>query len=525
LAKNPETSDMSEKNQGSFAETGCMPRRTFLQASGSLLAGAALSVPAGAQARTLSYEEYAAHDAVGLAALIRRGEVSAAEVLEAAIARAEAVNPTINAIVLKHYDLARKALADGKPTGPLAGVPWLLKDLGIYLRGTVTTAGSAFFRDAVAGFDSTLVERYRRGGLVIFGKTASPEFGQTATTESRLWGLTRNPWSLERSTGGSSGGAAAVVAAGIVPAAHASDGGGSIRIPASNCGLFGLKTSRGRNPRGPDAIEGWMGLSVQHAITRSVRDSATLLDIGQGPEPGSRVVPAVGAANYAAGHRQPPGKLRIALWETHIYGGAVHPDCKEAVAKVAKLCESLGHSVEPAAPQLPVQEMSQAQGVMTSTALRVMVRDREKVLGRLATEADLETINWRSLREAEKKTAEDMYRARATFDRVGAILDEFLAHYDAILSPTTAVPPPRLGELSLDQPFDEFVPAAIDASPFTSVFNMGGHPAVSVPLHWNKDGLPIGTQFAGRFGDELTLLRLAAQLEHAAPWAARRPVL
>lgn len=502
-----------------------MPRRTFLTAGGSLIAGAAIGLPVSAKARSLPHDEYAAQDAVGLAALVRKGEVGATELLEAAIARAEAVNPAINAVVLKHYELARQTLATSVPTGPLAGVPWLLKDLGIELKGTVTTNGCRFFRDAVADFDSTLVERYRRGGLVIFGKTASPEFGQTATTESRLWGLTRNPWNLEYSTGGSSGGAAAAVAAGIVPAAHASDGGGSIRIPASHCGLFGLKTSRGRTPRGPDAIESWMGLSVQHAITRSVRDSAAILDLSQGPEPGSRVVPRVGADSYAAGHRESPGRLRIALWDTHIFGKSVHPDCREAVAKTAQLCESLGHAVEPAFPVLPVQEMALAMGTMTSTGMLVSVRDREKQLGRSATEADLEPINWRSLQAAAKKTAEDLYRARATFDRVGRVLDEFLERYDVVLSPTTAVPPPKLGELSLDQPFEKFASAAIDASPFTMVYNMSGQPAMSVPLHWNPAGLPIGTQFAGRFGDELTLLRLAAQLEEAAPWAGRRPGL
>lgn len=504
---------------------GGIPRREFMQVSGSLLAGAAIGFPASAKTRSLSFEEYANHDAVGLAKLVRDREVSAAELLEIAIARVDAVNPAINAVVLKHFDLARQALAEHTPTGPLAGVPWLLKDLGIYLKGTITTAGCRFFHDAVAAFDSTLVERYRQGGLVIFGKTASPEFGQTATTESRLWGLTRNPWNPEHTSGGSSGGAAAAVAAGIVPAAHASDGGGSIRIPASNCGLFGLKTSRGRTPSGPRVIEGWMGLSVQHAITRSVRDSAAILDLSQGPEPGSRVVPLVGAPSYMAGLKQPPEKLRIALWDTHIYGLTVHPDCKEALAKTARLCESLGHVVEPAAPVLPVQEMGMAMGAATSTGLLVAIRDREKVLGRAVTEADLEPINWRSLQMAAKRSGEEIYRARTAIDRVGIALDGFFTRYDAILSPTTAVPPPKLGELSLDQPYEKYMLAAMNASPFTMVFNMGGHPAMSVPLHWNKEGLPIGTQFAARFGDELTLLRLAAQLEAAAPWAARRPQL
>jgi Asp-tRNA(Asn)/Glu-tRNA(Gln) amidotransferase A subunit family amidase len=502
-----------------------MERRRFLTTSGGLLAGAALGLPGSGHARGLTQAEYAANDAVGLADLIRQGDVSASEVLEAAISRAEAVNPAINAVVLKHYDIARAALAQGKPSGLLGGVPMLLKDLGIDFKNTVTSNGSVFFRDAVADHDSVLVGRYRKAGLNIFGKTASPEFGQTGTTESRLWGNTRNPWSREHSAGGSSGGAAAAVAAGILPAAHASDGGGSIRIPASHCGLFGLKPSRGRIPFGPGKLEGWMGLSIQHVITRSVRDSAVLLDVSHGPETGSRVLPPVGDVDYLAGHRRPPPKLRIALWDTHLFGLPVHADCREAVAKTARLCESLGHTIEPAAPKLPVQDMFGAMGVMTGTGTLVAFHDRAKQLGRDVTEADMEPINWRHYQEARKRSAEDVYRARATFDRVGSILDDFLGRYDMVLSPVTAVPPPRLGELSLDQPYEKFIPPAMNASPFTALWNMGGHPAMSVPLHWNAENLPIGSQFATRFGDEMLLLRLAAQLETAAPWANRRPSL
>ena len=500
-----------------------MERRHFLKTSGGLLAGTALGLSSAGHARGLTQTEYANHDALGLADLIRRGDVTASEVLEAAIRRAEAIDPTINAVVLKHYDLARATLPQGKPSGLLGGVPMLLKDLNIALKNTITSNGSLFFRDAVADHDSLLVSRYRQAGLNIFGKTASPEFGQTGTTESRLWGLTRNPWNLEHSAGGSSGGAAAAVAAGILPAAHASDGGGSIRIPASHCGLFGLKPSRGRIPFGPDKLEGWMGLSIMHAITRSVRDSAALLDISQGPESGSRVLPPVGNTRYLTGHRRSPPKLRIALWDTHLFGLPVHPDCQAAAAKTAKLCESLGHVIEPAAPTLPVQEMFGAMGVMTGTGMLVALRDREKQLGREVTEADLELINWRHYQEARKRSAEDVYRARATLDRVGTILDDFFGRYDMVLSPVTAVPPPRLGALSLDQPYEKFVPAALNISPFTALWNMGGHPAMSVPLHWNADKLPIGSQFAARFGDEMLLLRLAAQLETAAPWAKQRP--
>ncbi len=502
-----------------------MERRRFLLTSGGLLAGSALGLSSPVRARGLTQAEYATNDALALADLIRRGEISAMEVLEAAISRAEAVNPAINAVVLKHYDIARMVLAKGKPSGLFGGVPMVLKDLGISFQNTITTNGSAFFREAVADHDSNLVSRYRLAGLNIFGKTASPEFGQTATTESRLFGLTKNPWSRDHSAGGSSGGAAAAVAAGIVPAAHASDGGGSIRIPASHCGLFGLKPSRGRVPFGPDRIEGWMGLSIMHAITRSVRDSAALLDVSQGPEPGSRAMPPVDDVSFLTGHRRAPPKLRIALWDTHLFGLPVHTDCKDAVAKTAKLCESLGHAVEPAAPKLPVQEMFSAMGVMTGTGMLVTIRDRERQLGREVTEADIEAINWRHYQEARKRSAEDVYRAHATFDRVGAILDDFLGRYDMVLSPVTAVPPPRPSELSLDQPYEKFVPPAMNASPFTALWNMGGHPAMSVPLHWNAENLPIGSQFAARFGDEMLLLRLAAQLEAAAPWANRRPSL
>lgn len=503
-----------------------MNRRQFLTTSSALLGAAATAHAHGrGRVKPLTYADYSRHDATGLAGLLRRGEVSAAELLETAIARRDAVDPLINAVVQRHDELARATLAAGLPAGPLRGVPFLLKDLGISLAGTVTTHGSAFFRDARAVEDSTLVQRYRAAGLVVFGKTASPEFGQTATTESRLWGATRNPWQREHSAGGSSGGAAAAVAAGIVPAAHASDGGGSIRIPASHCGLFGLKTSRGRLPFGPSAIENWMGLSTQHVITRSVRDSALLLDVGQGPEAGSRIVPPVGARSFVAALDRPVGRLRIAVWDSHLFGQPVHADCRAALARAAGLCESLGHFLEPVTLQLPVQEMFGAMGVMTGTGMLTSIHDREKQIGRTVTEQDIEPINWRHYQAARQRSAEDLYRARASFDRVGRILDGVLSRCDLVLSPVTAVPPPRLGELSLDQPYERFVAAAINASPFTALWNMGGQPAMSVPLHWNDAGLPIGVQFAGRFGDEVTLLRLAVQLEQAAPWAGRRPEL
>lgn len=499
-----------------------MTRRTVLK-HGALLTGAAVAGPALAAGRGLSYADYAEADAIGLAELIRSKQIGPTDALDAAIARAEQVNPALNAVVQKYYEQARAA-ARGAAAAPLRGVPMLLKDLGLQMKGTVTTNGSRFFRAAVADHDSTLVQRYRAAGMLLFGKTASPEFGGTATTESLLWGNTRNPWNRDYSSGGSSGGAAAAVAAGILPAAQASDGGGSIRIPAAHCGLFGLKPSRGRTPTGPDAIENWMGLSAVHAITRSVRDSALLLDIAGGAEAGSRVTPAA-PPSFLAALATPPQPLRIAVLEHNPLGVPLHADCKAALTRALQLCEQLGHHCENATLQLPVAAMMEGMGVLTGTGTLSLIRDREQVLGRAVTAADLEAISWLNYRKAQGFSAEQLYRARATADQVGRLFDELLTRHDVILSPVTAVPPPLIGALSLDQPYDEFVKNAVAASCFTSMYNIAGLPAMSVPLHWNADNLPIGSMFAGRFGDEVTLLRLAAQLEQAAPWYKRRPML
>ena len=481
----------------------------------------------------LPLPEYEGFDAVELASHIRSGHLTPLEVLEAAMARADA-HSHINAVALRHDEQARKAAQQLSRLGqaerdrqaekaPLLGVPFALKDLGVALQGTVTTQGCAFFKDAVADHDSTLVQRYRGAGLNIFAKTTSPEFGQTATTESRLFGLTRNPWGLDYSAGGSSGGAAAAVAAGILPVAHASDGGGSIRIPASHCGLFGLKPSRGLVPMGPKMLEGWLGLSCHHVISRSVRDSAWLLQLTQGAEAGSRTLPPPGQPVEAIA--RPPRRLRIALMEHNPFGTPVHPDCLDAVRKAARLCESLGHSVEIAMPRLAIGDMFASMGVATAAGMLTTVRAREKEIGRAAREHEFEPLNWRSLQLARGYSAEQAFIARIVFDQAARALDLFLGEYDLILSPVTAAPAPLLGAMSLDQPYEDFVKVAMSASPFTALFNMSGHPAMSVPLHWNAAGMPIGAQFAGSFGGEAMLLALAAQLEQAAPWKDRRPVL
>lgn len=504
-------------------------RRRFVQGmaalGGSLVAGGGLAATA-----RLPLSELEQMDATQLAEHIRHGRLSPLEVLDATIARIEA-RSALNAVVLRHFDMAREEARKMGGLGKAArqrlpllhGVPFALKDLGIALQGTVTTNGSRFFIDAIADRDSTLVARYKAAGLNICAKLASPEFGQTPTTESSLWGVTPNPWNHRYSAGGSSGGSASAVAAGLFPVAHASDGGGSIRIPAAHCGVFGLKPSRGLLPGGPSVLEGSLGLSTQGVISRTVRDTALLLELTQGRESGGRIGPP--RTDLLAAMRRPQKGLRIALMTDSPFGNPVHADCLQAVEGAARQCELLGHRVERASPRLPIGEMFGSIGFAMGTAMLATFRRREAVLGRAVSESDVEPLNWRSLRLAAGYSAEQLYQARLVFDQAARALDDFFADYDLILSPVTAGPPPPVGELSLAQPYERFVQAAIKASGFTAIYNICGNPAMSVPLHWNAEGLPIGVQFAAPFGGEGRLLGLASQLEEAMPWQKQYPPL
>ena len=471
-------------------------------------------------------DEYASLDAIALAERVRSGDVKPTELLEVAIERAEAVNPTINAIVTPMYEEARREAQTGPPDGPFHGVPFLLKDLHALYAGVRTTYGSRLFKDFVPDHDSELVARYRRAGLVVFGKSASPEFGITTTTESVLFGQTKNPWNLEHTSGGSSGGAAAAVAAGIVPVAHASDGGGSIRIPASCCGLFGLKPTRARIPMGPDVGEGWSGMSANHVVSRSVRDSAALLDATHGPDLGDPYFAPAPARPFLEEVGADPGQLRIALQTRAFNNAEVDPDCVAAAEDAAKLCASLGHELEEAGLEVDAETFGHATQVIIAANLRSVVMDRAAALGRELAEDDLEPGTHAMTNLVQSADAAEYARAIRTIHAVGRQVSHFLTRYDVLLTPTMAAPPFELGRLALtNTDIPGFIASLGRTVGFTQLFNGSGHPSASLPLSWNDAGLPIGVQVTGRFGDEATLLRLAAQLEAERPWFDRRPAL
>ncbi len=470
--------------------------------------------------------EYDKYDAVGLAELIAKKHITPLELLNAVRQRVEALNPKINAFCHLFFDRAEAQIEQGLPDGLLAGVPFALKDLGQYMNGTITSAGSRIWKDDVADFDSTLVKRYKRAGLVIFGKTNSPEMGLTMTTESALYGKTRNPWNPERTSGGSSGGAAAAVAARLLPAAHASDGGGSIRIPASCCGLFGLKPTRGRAPMGPTQFEGWNGFSCHHVLTVSVRDSALLLDATAGAEVGSPFFSPPPPRPFLEETRTAPGKLRIALITETPGGTPLAPECKEAALEAAKLCEDLGHRVEEQPWPIDNAVLREAFLNVVHVSVARTLADAAVTLGRAVTESDVEPVTWIMGRQGLKVDAVAYSRAIVTSHQIGLEMARFMGNYDVILNPTLAKPPLPLGVLSLSpEDMKLFTKEINEFSPYTALYNVTGQPSMSVPLHRTADGLPVGVMFSARFGDEATLFRLAAQLEEAKPWAGRKPAM
>ncbi|WP_340646726.1 amidase [Phenylobacterium sp.] len=465
----------------------------------------------------MKFDEYRQHDAVGLAGLVAGGEVSAGELLETAVERMGQVNPALNAITLDLSDFGRKEAA-AKSLGPLAGVPYLLKDLGALLGGTVTSSGSALLKDNVAAADSALTKAYRDAGLVIFGKTNTPEFGLMPITESSFLGPCRNPWDVSRTPGGSSGGAASAVAAGIVPAAHASDGGGSIRTPASACGLFGMKPSRGRVSFAPLG-EGWGGASVQHAVTRSVRDSALLLDIACQPQDGDPYFLAAPAKPYAQEVGRAPGSLRIGFTTAALAAPALDPECVQAVLDAAKLCASLGHTVEEVTLPGNLAAMQQAAGDVIAASVAATFDAEAERRGRPVTEADVEMLTWGMYRRGTGVSGASYVRGLAAIHAYGRAVAALFETYDVVLLSTLGSPAIPIGHLTED--LRQFSDRLFAFMPNTQAFNNTGQPAMSVPLAWSNGNLPIGLQFVGRMGDEATLFRLAGQLEQAQPWFDR----
>jgi amidase len=463
-------------------------------------------------------------DATAQADLVRGGRATPLELVDAAIERIERTNGALNAVVTATFERAREAARGRLPDGPFRGVPFLLKDLSAAWAGVRMTSGSAFLKDFVAPVDSVLVQRYRAAGLVLLGKTNCAEFGFLPTTEPELFGPTRNPWDPERTAGGSSGGSAAAVAAGMVPFAHGNDGGGSIRIPASCCGLVGLKPTRARITHAPLLGDVMGGFVVDHALTRSVRDSAALLDATAGPAPGDPCVAPALARPLLAEVGADPGRLRIAWSAANPIAAPVDAECVRAVEAAAALCEDLGHDVEEAAPALDGTLLYRSFLAVWLSGHAWGIDGMARALGREPAAGELEPLT-RALHGAGREIrASDYLLAVTALQRIAREVAGFFARYDVWVTPTLASPPVPLG--SFDRRSTDAMAVFRQASefvPFTPLFNATGQPAVSLPLHWSASGLPIGVQFAAAFGAEATLVRLAAALEEARPWAARTP--
>lgn len=492
----------------------------------------------------MAFAEYDAYDGLGLAELVREGEVTASELLEEAIARATRLNPRLNAIVLEMYAIARERVKSPLPDGPFRGVPFLLKDLHAAYPGVPCQAGSRLYRGYLPEAPAELVRRYLEAGVVIFGRTNTPELGIVPTTEPELYGPTHNPWRHGVSPGGSSGGSAAAVAAGIVPMAHGGDGGGSIRIPASCCGLYGLKPSRLRTPPGPEDSEVFYGFAVEHVLTRSVRDSAAMLDATAGPEPHGIYFPPPGGSFLRALDR-PLETLRIAYTADPILPGEPNVDATRAVEAAASLCESLGHQVDIASPRIDALGFARAFFYHFAAGVAAELTAAEAFLRRPAGPSDCERTTWLLALAGRSIDAGAFTTMRRKLHAESRKIVAFFDDYDVLITPTTGRPPMKHGELdpvgfeaqlhdlmgALGTPALLKIPGLVDRAasrayafaPYSPLFNVTGQPSASVPVHWSDDGLPMGAMITARPGADALVLQLSAQLEQAAPWFDRRP--
>ncbi len=479
-------------------------------------------------------DEYVDFDAVGLAQLVRDGEVSPHELLDVALTQVAATDDAIAAVVDVQESVARASIAGGLPAGPLTGVPFLLKDLGCEAMDFPSSMGSGLYRDYRYSYDSELFIRLRSAGLVTFGRTASPEFGIGPTTEAKVYGRpTRNPWNARHVAGGSSGGSGAAVAAGVVPAAHGSDGGGSVRIPASSCGLFGVKPTRALLPDGPAAGEGWAGMAIDGFLTRTVRDTAALLDAVAGPDLGTPYFAPPLVTSFMRAIQSPPRRLRIAVTDRSFTGEPIHADCVAAVRHTAALCESLGHDVIEAHPPINVEHFMRAWADIVACGTQLTVASRVVELGRTLTDDETDRVTRLACLMGATVSGAQYLAAVGVVHAVGRTMALFLVPYDMLLSATLAEPPALIGRFdpNRDDAWTDFVDYrlryVLPYSPFTALANGTGQPAMSLPLWFsdegNEGGLPVGTHVMARAGDDLVMMQLAAQLEQAQSWFNTRP--
>jgi len=475
----------------------------------------------------MNLTEYTRYDGLGLAELIRNKEVTAREVVESALAGVENINPKINAIIEVYYDRAEKAEQLLIPGNTFSGVPFLLKDLGATEAGKRQEKGSRLAKGFIAAADSYLTSRFKQAGAILLGRTTTPELGFAATTESILTGATRNPWDLNLIAGGSSGGSAVAVAAGILPAAHASDGGGSIRIPAACCGVVGLKPSRGRVSCGPDADEPLFGLTQEFVVSRTVRDTAAMLDAVSQPAPGDPYVIMRPRRPYLNEVGAPAGKLRIAFTAESWLGVDVNAEIADNTKKIARMCEAMGHYVEEAKPQFDLDPYFSALGVFWNSSLGYTCDLLARQMGRSVDANFLEPITLEVYKNSRNISAADVISARVALNTTRRKVGEFFEKYDLLLTPTTAQLPVPIGTIhqNLAIPLEQWYLGTSQFNAFTNLFNATGLPAISLPLCQSAAGLPLGIQFAARFGAEDMLIRVAGAFEDALPWADRKPLV
>lgn len=470
----------------------------------------------------MGFSEYGAYDGLGLAGLVAKKKVKPSELMDEAVARAEALNPKLNAIIFKDYERARQVAKTRQGKGLFAGVPFLLKDIGALAQGLPSRQASRFVPAFLRPSDSYLAAKFKAAGLILFGVTNVPEFGLVASTESKLYGPARNPWNLAHSTGGSSGGSAAAVAAGIVPLAHANDGGGSIRIPAGACGLVGLKPSRGRLSHGPEFGAALDGLANDLVVSRSVRDTAAALDAVRGYMPGDPFAEPPAPVSYLSAIRTKPRTLRIAITLKKLDGSPLHADCIAAVKQAAMACEKLGHVVEEAMPTLDQPSLMGAFTAFWGGGLAAGIDEIAKLTRQTPTREMFEGLTWAVYQAGKLVSASEYLQGKSLINGASREMARFHQSYDVWITPTLGRPPEKNGVFTFDDTdLSKSFEPQIDYVPFTAMQNVTGQPAMNIPLHWNKANLPIGTQFVAPFGDELTLLKLAAQLEKSNPWFDR----